>query len=196
MVKPWADAGYNCVCVDIKHKGIHTDKNVTYIGSDLHRWKMPNGNYIIAFAFPPCTDLAISGARWFVDKGIDRLYESIRLVKRCVDLCKSTGAPWMIENPVGIMNSYWPPKYRFDPHQFAGYLENNLRDAYTKKTCIWIGNGFRFPKYKSVKPILGSKMHLLPPSPHRANRRSQTPRGFAQAVFIANQPTKKHRENT
>jgi hypothetical protein len=42
------------------------------------------------------------------------------------------------------------------------------------------------PPKNRVEPIEGSKMHLLPPSAERANLRSATPEGFAQAVFEAN----------
>jgi hypothetical protein len=42
------------------------------------------------------------------------------------------------------------------------------------------------PDRKSIDPIMGSKMHLLPPSDDRANLRSATPMGFARAVFAFN----------
>ena len=42
------------------------------------------------------------------------------------------------------------------------------------------------PEKHRVEPTEGSKMHLLPPSEDRANLRSATPMGFAQAVFEAN----------
>jgi hypothetical protein len=45
------------------------------------------------------------------------------------------------------------------------------------------------PVKTPVEPTEGSKMYLLPPSPERANLRSITPQGFAQAVFLANRPT-------
>jgi len=59
-------------------------------------------------------------------------------------------------------------------------------DTYTKKTCLWTGGGFKMPEKRSVEPTEGSKMHLMPPSENRANLRSATPMGFAQAVFEAN----------
>jgi hypothetical protein len=42
------------------------------------------------------------------------------------------------------------------------------------------------PEKKPIEPTEGSKMHLLPPSKNRADKRSETPKGFARAVFIAN----------
>jgi hypothetical protein len=80
------------------------------------------------------------------------------------------------------------PNYRFHPWQYAGWLEEPERsaEAYTKETCLWTGNGFVMPDRRPVDPIMGSKMHLLPPSEDRANLRSATPMGFALAVFAAN----------
>src|SRR4051812_40353007 len=104
MVRPWAEAGHPCICVDVQHEGTRTEGNVTFVGADVFQWNPPSVEYAIAFAFSPCTDLAASGARWFSQKGIDRLHAAICLVKRCVDICRSTGAPWLLENPVGSMN--------------------------------------------------------------------------------------------
>lgn len=42
------------------------------------------------------------------------------------------------------------------------------------------------PEKRGIEPVDGSRMHLLPPSEDRANLRSRTPIGFAQAVFEAN----------
>lgn len=59
-------------------------------------------------------------------------------------------------------------------------------DAYTKRTCLWIGNGFVVPVPRPVFPIEGSRMHLMPPSADRGDLRAETPPGFARAVFEAN----------
>jgi len=110
----------------------------------------------------------------------------MRIVEACFRLCEWSGAPWMIENPVGALSTHWrKPDYRFDPCDFGGYLEPP-GDAYTKRTCLWVGGGFTIPEPKPVVPVEGSKMHLVPPSDDRANIRSKTPEGFARAVFEAN----------
>ena len=95
----------------------------------------------------------------------------------------------MLENPVGVLSSIphiGKPDHLFDPCDYAGYSLTLERDAYTKRTCLWVGNGFRMPEPRRVEPVLGSKMHLLPPSEDRADIRSATPEGFARAVFLAN----------
>lgn len=64
--------------------------------------------------------------------------------------------------------------------------ELQLEDSYTKKTCLWTNDKFIMPEPKKVEPVLGSKMHKIPPGPERQNLRSVTPMGFAQAVYEAN----------
>jgi hypothetical protein len=106
-------------------------------------------------------------------------------------MCEASGAPYMIENPVGTLSTYWrDPDYSFDPNDYG--------DPYTKKTLLWTGNGFVMPPVVKpgdmfeaptwVEPTEGSKMHKLPPSADRADLRSVTPQGFADAVFRANRP--------
>ena len=188
MVMPWAEAGYECWCYDMQHApGVRREGNIRWIGCDLNEDVLLPELCAIAFAFPPCTDLALSGARWWQGKGLKALGQAIAFVGRCAELCNMTNAPWMIENPMGALSTHWrKPDARFDPCEYAGYLEDLDEDAYTKRTCLWFGNGFVMPWPKMVFPVHGSKMHLLPPGEDRANLRSETPSGFARAVFLAN----------
>jgi hypothetical protein len=188
MVRPWADAGYECWCVDIQHDaGERRDGNIVWVGADVLEWLPPLRKYAAVFAFPPCTNLASSGARWYRDKGLEGLYDGLRLVIRAKRVCEWASAPWMLENPIGTLSTYWrEPDYRFDPADYAGYLDNPDEEAYTKRTCLWTGGGFTMPEAKPVFALQGSKMHLLPPSDDRADLRSVTPKGFALAVFLAN----------
>jgi hypothetical protein len=187
MVKPWADAGYLCYCVDIQHPpGEAREGNIIKVGADMRDWLPPRGPIAFAAFFPPCTDVAVSGARWFKDKGIGSLINALSLFDVSIKLAEWSEAPYMIENPVSTVSTYWrKPDHTFDPCEYGGYLETS-GDAYTKKTCLWTGGGFVMPEKKPIEPTEGSKMHLLPPSPDRADKRSETPRGFAKAVFIAN----------
>lgn len=175
MVKPWADAGYRTLCIDQQRDG-----------TDIRQWLPPRDNYKIVFAFPPCTDQAVSGARWFKDKGLAGLAASIDLVERARDIAEWAGAPWMLENPVSTMSSYWrKPNHIFHPHEFAGF---EPLDNYTKKTCLWTGGGFVMPE-PNPNLDLGQpddRIHKASPGPDRANIRSATPMGFARAVFNAN----------
>lgn len=177
MVKPWADAGYDCICVDIQHpEGERLEGGILKVGADVREYLPPREPIAAVFAFPPCTHLAVSGARWFQGKGLGKLAESVALFHHAVRLCEWSDAPYFIENPVSTISTYWrKPDVAFDPCDYG--------DPYTKKTCLWLGNGFTMPPKTPVLPLEGSRMHLLPPSDDRANLRSATPPGFARAVF-------------
>ena len=184
MARPWADAGYRCICVDLNAEPGERD-GIEFVRADLADWIPPRADYAFCAAFPPCTHLAGSGARWWEEKGFQALAEAAVLFARAERIAKWTEAPYFIENPVGRMSAVHKPHHTFDPCDFGGYLDPP-GDAYTKRTCLWVGGGFVMPKPKPVFPIEGSRMHTLPPSDDRSDLRSVTPAGFAQAVFEAN----------
>lgn len=195
MVRPWLKAGYTAVCVDLQHKSgwNQVEERLWLVGSDVRLFLPPRAEYAAAFAFPPCTNLAVSGARWFPEKGLRGLIEGLELVEASRRLLEWCGCPWMLENPVSTISSYWrKPDYKFDPCDYGGYLEPPS-DHYTKRTCLWVGGGFRMPEKRPVEPegvrpgqpnawyskVGGS-------SEETKNHRSQTAVGFARAVFEAN----------
>lgn len=190
MLKPWAAAGFNCYCYDIQHPNGFSDggQGIRNVGFDLKREPDHFDSDRIAFvaAFPPCDHLAVSGARWFKGKGLRKLAQSIELFATAAEFCEQSCAPYMIENPVSTISTYWrKPDHTFHPHQYAGYCAN---DNYTKKTCLWTGGGFVMPQpspaVSGAKP--DDRIHKCPPGPNRKNIRSATPGGFAQAVYLAN----------
>lgn len=182
MVKPWAEAGYTCYCVDIQHPpGEEKDGNIIKVGVNIKDWLPPREEIKIGFFFPPCTHVAVSGARWFKDKGLGALIESLTLFDASVRLAEWSGAPYMIENPVSTVSSYWrKPDYAFQPWEYG--------DLWTKKTCLWTGNGFKMPEpiHKEKPDGVEPKIWKMGPSPDRADKRSETPMGFAKAVYEAN----------
>ena len=73
----------------------------------------------------------------------------------------------------------------FHPWEYAALEE---QDNYTKKTCLWFGNGFVMPS-KQPNGNLGlpdDRIHRASLGDDRANFRSATPMGFARAVFESN----------
>ena len=192
MARPWAEAGYDCWCVDVQHS-IRRDRQegrIRFVWGDVRSWCPPAG-LDIAFvaAFPPCTHVSGSGARDWRRKGHGLLVDSLELFTACEVAASWSGAPYCIENPVGALSSHMgQPTHWFEPWHFAQIADDPAAEAYTKKTALWTGNGFVMPDRRPVEPTLGSKMHLLPPSDDRANLRSATPTGFARAVFLANAP--------
>lgn len=187
MVKPWADAGYDCLCIDVQHSIMndHVEDNITKRWADVRTLTpsdLPEPAAI--FAFPPCTNLAVSGARWFARKGLRAYIDGLELVDKCRELCEWYGCPWMIENPVGRLSTAWrKPDSIFQPWEYG--------DLWRKKTCIWHGNGFKFPKpkYNEEPEGVTDKIWKQPPGPERANIRSETPPKFAEAVWKANKRT-------
>lgn len=189
MVQPWLDAGYQAITVDLQSPPDRPHPRRSHLVSDVRRVTMFDfaGDHIAAiFAFPPCTNLAVSGARWFQSKGMGALIEALEIVEACRKLCEGSGAPYMIENPVSTLSTYWrKPDHIFHPWQ---YTAHEPADNYTKKTCLWTGNGFVMPP-PHVEAGLGApddRIHKAPPSEERGNIRSATPMGFARAVFEAN----------
>lgn len=114
MVEPWAQAGFTCYCVDLQHPpGESKTGNIIRVGADVREWLPPYAPVKIVFAFPPCTHVAVSGARWFQDKGIGSLIESLQNFEAAIRIAEWTRAPYMIENPVSTISSYGESPIRF-----------------------------------------------------------------------------------
>jgi len=127
----------------------------------------------MVIAFPPCTDLAVSGARWFEEKRKDgRQQRSIDFFMQFTKLeCK-----WAIENPIGIMSSlYRKPDQIIQPWQF-GHGE-------TKATCLWLHG---LPKLHPTDMVDGREQRVwrMGPSQDRAALRSKTFPGIAAAMAV------------
>lgn len=192
---PWLEAGYSAVLIDPQHPvGVTVDGPVTRIGHTIDHpstWaflRLLQGRVAFTAAFPPCTDLAVSGARWFGAKGDANpafQHRAMSVVHQCHTIAQMMGAPWFIENPVSQISTFWrKPDYSFHPHDFTGLCEG---DNYTKKTMLWAGGGFVMPKpFRANLGEPDDRIHKAPPGEGRANFRSATPRGFARAVFHSN----------
>ena len=191
MAKPWADAGNLCYCVDIQHpKGESVGgNNIIRIGQDARLWRAPVGvRPIFVACVPPCTHLAVSGARWFKGKGLRLLSEAIELFAVAAEVCEWAGCPYLIENPVSVVSSHWrKPDFTFDPWEYAGYLDDPESENTTKRTCLWTGGGFAMPEPRPAPAPHRNDVWKMAPSDDRADERSRTPMGFAKAVFLANE---------
>jgi len=192
-VQPWADAGFECWCVDLQHEpGVHRVGNIVRVGADVTQWLPPRRDYLFAMGFPPCTDMSVSGARWFRKKGLRALSEAIDVFGAVVDRLEWCGCPAFAENPVSVISSHYrKADESFNPCDYAGYLSDPSAEAYTKKTNLWTFGGFVMPERRPVAPTLGSMMHLLPPTPDRGDLRSVWAQGFATACYQANAPAHK-----
>lgn len=125
----------------------------------------------LIIAFPPCTDLAVSGARYFEQKRKDgRQQRSIEFFMQFADYDGTIA----IENPIGIMSTiYRKPDQIIQPWQF-GHGE-------TKATCLWLKN---LPLLIPTDIVSGREQRIwkMPPSADRAKLRSKTFHGVALAM--------------
>jgi hypothetical protein len=192
MAEPWASAGYECWVVDVQHsiRRERIDGRINFVWGDCRTWRPPEG-LDIAFvaAFPPCTHGAGSGARDFAAKGGNMLRDALETFEACRLAAAWSGAPYMIENPVGVLSSIphiGKPDHYFDPWEYAGWLDNIQTENTRKKTCLWTGNGFVMPPRKPAPEPHRQDCWRETPSDDRADLRSATPTGFARAVFEAN----------
>ncbi|MAN77814.1 MAG: hypothetical protein CML24_11625 [Rhizobiales bacterium] len=197
FVRPWAEAGYECFCVDIEHS-IRRDRveqvgagRIHYVWGDVRTWAPPAGVEIVfGAAWTPCTNVAGSGARDFAKKGGYMLRDALEMFEAGRQVLKWSGAPSFSENPVGVLSSIphtGKPDHYFDPSDYAALCED---DNYSKKTCVWAYNGFVMPE-KCPAPWLGEpddRIHKATPGDGRADFRSAPPMGFSRAVFNANAP--------
>ena len=148
---------------------------------------------VFVAGFPPCTDVAVSGTRWWADKmSKDRYFQAkaALVAEQCRMIGELSGAPWIFENTVSAFSKIFnKPNHYFQPHWFTGY---HADDNYTKKTCLWTGGGFIMPEPFENKELgpPDDRIHKCPPGPDRMNIRSATPYGFAQAVFHVNKGVK------
>ena len=213
-VKPWAERGYTCYCFDIQHEGVTvTDYpnggSIVKLNADLHNpqtiediAKVYGRDTAFMYAFPVCTDLAVSGARHFERKRSENPRfqdEAVDYAKWCGWLGDSIGCPYLIENPVSVLSTMWrKPDHIFQPFEYGGYIPETEGkhpvwpeyiapfDAYSKKTCLWTGGGFKMPEQRPVDCEKYGKSNqwgkLGGKSQKTKNIRSATPRGFATAV--------------
>lgn len=129
-------------------------------------------NWDLMIAHPPCTHLAVSGARWwFVKK--EQQARAIEFVKLLMD---SPVDKIALENPIGILSTVVrKPDQIIQPWEF-GHGE-------TKATCLWLKN---LPKLIPTNIVEGreARIHKMPPSATRWKDRSRTYTGIAEAMAM------------
>ncbi|NOQ48438.1 MAG: DNA cytosine methyltransferase [Methanococcoides sp.] len=162
FIKKGHDA-ISCDLLPTDVAGPHYKGNVTDIIND---------GWDLMICHPPCTHLAVSGARWFKDK-VREQKEALEFVRLLMDAPIDKIA---LENPVSIISSkIRKPDQYIQPWQF-GHGE-------TKKTGIWLKN---LPLLTPTDVVEGreARVHRLPPSEERWKLRSKTYPGIADAMSI------------
>jgi len=157
-------AGHDAMSCDI----LPTDSRGPHYQGDVR--DILGEGWDLMIAHPPCTHLAVSGARWFKDKVTEQA-EALDFVRLLMNAPIERIA---IENPVSIISSkIRKPDQIIQPWQY-GHGE-------TKATCLWLKN---LPKLTPTNVVEGrdNRIHRMPPSPDRWKLRSTTYIGIAQAM--------------
>jgi hypothetical protein len=158
--------GHDAVSCDLL--GCERDSSYHMTG-DVFR-AIKRGPWDMMICFPPCTHVAVSGARWFKHK----IAEQRAALEFMRDLLEANIPKIAMENPVGVFSSYWrKPDQIIQPWQF-GHGE-------TKATCLWLKN---LPLLTPTNIVSGreARIHMMPPGPNRWKDRSRTYQGIADAM--------------
>lgn len=126
-------------------------------------------NWDLGIFHPPCTRLAVSGARWFSQYKQEQ-EEALEFVRKLMD----APFPHALENPISVISTaIRKPDQIIQPWQF-GHPE-------TKATCLWLKN---LPPLKPTNIVEGrtARVHREPPGPDRWKNRSRTLQGIADAM--------------
>lgn len=158
------DAGHDAISCDwlpSEKQGPHIQRDVIEILED--KWDL-------MIAHPPCTHLAVSGARWFKNKLLHQA-EALAFV---IKLMQAPIPMIAIENPISIISTFIrKPDQIIQPWQF-GHGE-------TKAICFWLKN---LPLLQSTAIVSGraARVHREPPGPDRWKNRSRFFPGIAKAM--------------
>jgi hypothetical protein len=130
------------------------------------------GGWGLMIAHPPCTRLAVAGARWF--KGKEK--EQAEAIEFCERLWESDIPRICIENPIGVLSTrskLGKPTQIIQPWMF-GHGE-------TKATCLWLKG---LPLLVPTNIVTGRvpRVHYASPGPDRWKERSRTLTGIADAM--------------
>ena len=154
---------WSCDILETEIPGNHLQCDVREILGD--GWDM-------MIAHPPCTHLAVSGARWFKDKKVEQA-EALEFVRLLLNAPIERIA---LENPISIISSHIrKPDQIIQPWQF-GHGE-------TKATCLWLKN---LPKLQPTNIVEGREQRIwkMPPGENRWKERSRTFEGIANALAV------------
>jgi site-specific DNA-cytosine methylase len=158
------ERGHDAMSCDL----LPTDSPGPHYQGDVFDLELSSFDLLVAF--PPCTHLAVSGARWFPEKRADgRQQAALEFVRRLMDVPRIA-----IENPVSVISTaIRKPDQTIQPWQF-GHGE-------VKRTCLWLKG---LPLLTPTNIVEGREPRVwkLPPSADRWKERSKTFPGIAAAM--------------
>jgi hypothetical protein len=156
--------GHDAVSCDL----LPTERSGPHIQGDV--LKQLDAGWDLMIAHPPCTYLAVSGARWFAQRR-----EQQKAALGFVAALMNAPVPRIaLENPIGVISTHIrKPDQIIQPWQF-GHGE-------TKATCLWVKG---LPTLRPTDTVEGraARVHREPPSTERWKNRSRTLSGIAEAM--------------
>ena len=160
--------GHDAMSCDL----LPTDRDGPHYQGDV--FDVIGDRWDLMIAHPPCTHLAVSGARHFAEKVADgRQQEALEFVRRLLDAPIPKIA---LENPISIISTrIRRPDQIIQPWQF-GHGE-------TKATCLWL-KGLPLLKPTDIVEGRSDRIHKMPPSIDRWKLRSTTYQGIANAMAL------------
>lgn len=158
MVRPWAEAGYLCYCVDLQHPAGETKEgNVIWVGADMCDWMPPFRPITFAAFFPPWYGCGRFRCTLVQGQGLFALFQAIRLFYASIRIAEWTHAPYLIENPVSTISTYWrKPDFTFDPCDYAGY-PGGENDLIHQENLLVDGQRLHQPPPKRLEPAAGKQ---------------------------------------
>ncbi len=179
--KPYVEAGYNVIRVTLPDLDVRTF--------------VPPSRVHGVLAAPPCTEFAVSGARWWAGKDPALLAEALAVFDACMSIIRDARPTWWaIENPVGRLRklrSLGAPRLTFDPCDYAGFADDPEAERYTKRTQVW--GSFNDPSRcrlepRGARPGQPNDWYSRVGGKSAATKeyRSRTPEGFARAFYSSN----------
>lgn len=157
---------WSCDLLPCERGGKHKQNDVLSV--------IENECWDVLIGFPPCTDLCVSGARWFKEK--QQSGAQTKSIDFFLALATAPIERIAIENPIGIMSTkYREPDQIIQPWQF-GHGE-------TKATCLWLKN---LPQlhFTSIKQEREQRVWKEPPSAERWKNRSRTYTGIGEEMAL------------
>lgn len=163
----FAAKGHYAVSCDL----LPTEQLGNHYQRDFREVLATTAGWDIIIAHPPCTDLAVSGARWMKSKGEARVNAALDVVRQVLEFPCARIA---LENPISIISSrIRKPDQIVQPWMF-GHGE-------IKATCLWLKG---LPPLRPTNIVSGRvpRVHHATPGPDRWKERSRTLTGIADAM--------------
>jgi len=143
-----------------------------------------DGKWDLLIAHPPCTYLTVTGNRWFNvekygDKALQRAKDREEAVSFFMEFANANCEHIAIENPVGVMSSYYrKPNQIIQPWMFG--------DAAEKKTCLWL---------KGLPNLTETKV-TVPPERVKFDSGKSMPKWYADAWHLSKEERSRARSKT